>query len=475
LDERVFIFLFFCFWCEFEVFDMSLSKFYRDSAKRMLGIYYSEDMSIRSPVFMNIPEPAPDVLVRPLSVYGIYLGVTDLGRVPFYWDPSLVQNPLIGVIGMPGAGKSELVKSLIIRFKEKGVDVPVIVVDPEGEYEILVKQLNKGVVLNIGTEHYINIFDRPSWDYSYQLWIKKATIPGILKALNITPQLAPIMMRILEQSIKDVYEKLYGFDPVDKETWKRDDPTLLDVVRYIEEDVRPFLEGRQEKQPILFRPKLMLIERMKRWVEGEGTDFFARKSTIKLTDLLHQPLVIFNVKLMPEEARNLFTFFIFTYFYTLMEMSPPLPSFALRIMLVFDEGWILLKREKGERESTLSPLFRRARKYGFSTIIATQQYKDISEDILPLVGTVVLLRIRDAEAVKRLKETLKLPDRITEAIPSLPTGKAVVSIAWKKTDFQNSSIPFMINVETAVEPTHTLIFYKQSGPEETFKTLRQIK
>jgi DNA helicase HerA-like ATPase len=279
------------------------------------------------------------------------------------------------------------------------------------------------------------------------------------------------MMRVLEKAIFDVYEKVYRFDPVNKETWKKEDPTLLDVVRYLEGEVKPYLEGRQKRQPPLFRTTMALLERLRRWVEGQGTDFFAHKSNIALSELLKQPIVVFNVKALPEDARDMFTYYIFSYFYALMEMSPPLPTFGLRILLVFDEGWILLKHERGQ-ESPLAPLFRRARKYGFAAIIATQQYKDVSEDILPLVGTVILLRIRDAEAVKKLKDTLKIPDRIANMIPNLPTGKAVISIAWRRTDFQNSNVPFLVNVETAVKPVLTLVFYKRAGPEEVFRALR---
>lgn len=608
---------------------VGVSKFYREGEKEFFSIYYFEDLAIRSPIFMNIPEPAPEVLIRPLATYGIYIGTTDIGKRPWYWDPSLIQNPLIAIIGMPGAGKSlppwerilvirdgkpatikisdvkigdyvlsiplnsyakfskvlgvaefrhrskilrvrlssgrevtatpdhsfvvlssngliakrgadlrvgekipvltekqlaaiysnrvalehffepayeeivkieeeeysgsvydietadntfmtaggifvhnsETVKTLIIRMKEKGVDIPIIVVDPEGEYHVVVKQLGEGVVLNIGTEHYVNIFDRPRWDFSYQLWVRKAVIPGILKALRINPRQAPLMMRVLEKAIFDVYENVYRFNPIDKSTWKKQDPTLLDVVRQIEADIKPYLERRQKKQPPLFRTKMALVERLKRWVEGEGTDFFAHPSTIRLADLLNQSLVVFNIKTLPQDAKDMFTYYIFSYFYALMEMSRALPSFGLRVLLVFDEGWILLKHERGE-ESPLAPLFRRARKYGFATIIATQQYKDVSSDILPLVGTVILLRIRDAEAVKKLKETLKIPDRISNQIPNLPTGKAVVSIAWKRTEFQNSEVPFLVNVETAVKPMVTMIFYKRTGPEEMFRALR---
>ena len=324
--------------------------------------------------------------------------------------------------------------------------------------------------MNVGTEHYINIFDRPSWRFPYQLWVRKAVIPGILKALRVTPRQAPLMMRVLEKAIFDVYEKVYRFHPVDPSTWRKEDPTLLDVVRQLESEVRPYLEGRETRQKPLFRTIMSLLERLRRWVEGMGTDFFAHKSTIRLSELLKQPIVVFNIKKLPPDARDMFTYYIFNYFYALMEMTQPMTQF-LRLLLVFDEGWILLKKEQGE-ETPLALLFRRARKYGFAAIIATQQYKDVSTDILPLVGTVILLRIRDAEAVEKLKKSLQMPDRIAKMIPTLPTGKAVVSIAWVSTEHQNANVPFVVNVETAVKSTIPVVLYKKVGPEEVIRALK---
>lgn len=445
------------------------SKFYMERGPAF-SVYYVDDFATRSPIFMNMPEPSVEYLCSALSPYSVYIGKTELCRIPWYWDPSLIQNPLIAVIGAPGSGKSESVKTLIYRLKQKAPDLPVIVVDPEGEYDVIVKQLGEGVVLNIGTEHYINIFDRPSPDFSYQLWARKAVVPGILKAIAITPAQAPQMFRILESAIFSVYEKVYGFNPLDRSTWNKPDPTLLDVVRQIEADIAPYLEGKEKKPPPMYRAKLALLERLRRWVEGEGTNFFAHPSTVKLADLLKQPITVFNIKVLPSDARDMFTYYIFSYFYALMEMLPPLPSFKLRLVLVFDEGWILLKKSGGE-ESPLAPLFRRARKYGFACLIATQQYKDVASDILPLVGTVIVLRIRDADSVRKLKETLRIPDRISDQIPTLPTGKAVVSVAWRRTDFQNANIPFIVNVETAVEPQVTVVFYKKTE-EDVFRALR---
>jgi len=450
------------------------SIFYSKAGKRLYHVLYALDAAVRAPIFANPPEPAPGVLVRPLSTYSVYLGVTEYGT-PYYWDPELLQNPMIAVIGMPGAGKSELVKTLIMRFRKKarawGLEgVPVFVVDPEGEYGAIARQLGEGVVLDLGRKDYVNIFDRPSKEVNYQYWARAAVIPGILSAIKATPAQAPVMHSVLEDTVFKVYEEVYRFSPVDRSTWSRDDPTLLDVVKQLEQVVEPVREGRKRPPPH-YNTYLSLYERLKRWVYGEGSDFFAHRSTVKLSELMEQPLVVFNIKYLPQDARDAFTYYIFNYFYWIMKNSQPCTRFCVRILLVFDEGWILLKKREGE-EAPIAQLFREARKYGFAAMIATQQYKDVSEDILPLVGTVVILRIRDNEAVEKLAKTLKIPDRIATAIPSLPTGRAVFAPAWRSTAFQNSASPFVVKIESEVEPMYTGVFYEVEAPEEVFKALR---
>ena len=452
-----------------------IPKVYEWTKKKLVSVYFLEDLALRAPIFLTIPEPSSDLLISDGSFnkYSPFIGFTELRNCYWYWNPKQIQNPLIAIIGAPGGGKSELIKTMILRLKKKGFDKPILIVDPEGEYDVVVKQYGEGLVLNIGTEDYVNILDRPSKEMPYRLWVTKAVIPGILKALKVTEDQAPLMVRVLESVIFNVYENIYRFNPIDKSTWNKPDPTLSDVVKVLESDVKPYLEGRK-KRDVLFRSKLTLLQRLKRWTQGEGTDFFARPSSVPLTELLKEPIVVFNIKYLPDDAKDVFTYFIFNYFYSLMEMSEPLPRFGLRLLLVFDEGWILLKKEQGKRESPLSILFRRARKYGFASIIATQRYKDISSDILPLVGTVVIFRIRDAEAVRALKESLQMPDRLAKKIPTLAQGEAIVSVAWRKMQYENASEPFVVRVLTEVKPVVELIMYRRKSAE-IYRTIRAYR
>ncbi|MEM2652326.1 MAG: DUF87 domain-containing protein, partial [Candidatus Caldarchaeum sp.] len=70
---------------------------------------------------------------------GVYLGRDEYGR-PVYWNPSMLHNPHMLVLGSPGTGKSTLIKTLLFRIdglsKYSGTGKPpaVIIIDPAGEY-----------------------------------------------------------------------------------------------------------------------------------------------------------------------------------------------------------------------------------------------------------------------------------------------------------------------------------------------------
>jgi len=452
----------------------SMSLFYEEGRKKLYSYYYIQDLAIRSPLFAAsaVPEPEARLLMCDDDELSVFLGYTEYGR-PFCWSPSpsRLQNQHVAIIGAPGAGKSETMKTVIVRVKEAAPDVPVIVIDPEGEYEAIVRQLGYGTVIDIGGGHYVNIFDRPSQDEDYMAWAESTIIPGIMKAIELDPRRAPLMSSIIRTYVKKAYEDK-GFKPGDPTTW-RDEPTLKDLADLIRADVEPYIKGVSQTRDPTLRSKAMLFERLYPWVYLPGADFFAHKSTMHLSSLLESPLTVFSIKRMPEAARNLFTYFIFNYFYKYMERQPPGQS--IKLFLMVDEGWILLKEDPTTKESPLTPMVRRGRKYGFSVWVATQQYKDIKgSGVLQMVGTVMILRIRDAEAVRELKDTLKLPDRIAERIPLLPRGAAVVSASYVAPDsYMFGSTPVIVRVQTAVARTVPVAYYVEEEPVKYLKRAAQ--
>ena len=73
-------------------------------------------------------EPQPSY-----SPNGIYIGKTQVYKIPFFLDGDSLINPHVSVIGTTGSGKTYLVKSMITKLRmERGFDV--LIIDWSSEY-----------------------------------------------------------------------------------------------------------------------------------------------------------------------------------------------------------------------------------------------------------------------------------------------------------------------------------------------------
>ena len=71
---------------------------------------------------------------------GFFLGINPTTGNPILLDRSLLQNPNFFVLGVPGSGKSILLKEIIIAMA-LGTEDDILICDPEGEFSALVGAL----------------------------------------------------------------------------------------------------------------------------------------------------------------------------------------------------------------------------------------------------------------------------------------------------------------------------------------------
>ena len=90
---------------------------------------------------------------------GIWYGQNLITNNPILINKENLQNPNTWVLGIPGSGKSFLCKE-ILEFTAASRQDDIIVVDPEGEYDEIIKAL-KGQIIEIGanSSHHINAMD----------------------------------------------------------------------------------------------------------------------------------------------------------------------------------------------------------------------------------------------------------------------------------------------------------------------------
>lgn len=428
--------------------------------------YMPDDVVFRNPWLMGDDEPPLSVLfpivrknelgedvVDPLS---IYIGTTRRGK-PFAYNPRYVVNPLVLIVGTPGAGKSATVKTFIKRFvdnevfMEKGRKMPpIIVVDPEGEYNELMDVMDPKDVLHIvlGRRDFINVLERPSKSIYPQAWYMRM-LSVVQKFLNISPAQAAQAYRVLKRAIIDLAEKNRGFT-TNPETWLRDDITLEDVYRWLENRIEELeKKGKMTRADTLFyQGAQTLYSRLDGWMYPPN-DAFSRRSSFPLTKMLNYRLVILNARGLSSQLYGLFTYWITYWIYGLMLERGPLPSFGIRVVLAIDEAWSLLQKQEGEKheENPLEALARRGRKYGILIIVATQTPEDVDEKMFSLFGTLVTGITPSNKMVEKVVESRGMPERFKQILKTVGQGELVWSINWRSRDFPMSAEPIVVRTD----------------------------
>jgi len=427
--------------------------------------YLPDDVLYRLPWNFGDPEPPLRVtyplilktrdgreIIDPLT---IRIGFT-AGKKPFAYNPRYVVNPLILVVGTPGAGKSATLKTFIYNLLQNDVFAggrtpPVVVVDPEGEYGVIGKLVGQDVMmhLRLGRRDYINIFDRPSKAINPFSWYMRM-LAVIQKFLAITPAQAAQAYRVLKEAVFEVAKsKGLTRDPA---TWNRPDITLEEVYNYIENQIKTLQNKKKmtTRERMTYRGAVTLSTRLDQWMYPPN-DAFSKRSTVDLSRIFDYKLIVLDARGLAKDLFGVFTYWIVYWAYGLMLEKGPLPEFGLRMVLVIDEAWALLRKsEKKDEENPLEALARRGRKYGIMIVVATQTPEDVDEKMFSLFGTVVTGIVPSDKMVNKLVESRGMPKRFKSIIKSLGRGWLVWSINWARKDFPMSRVPIIVKTEYPV-------------------------
>ena len=429
--------------------------------------YMTDDITYRLSWFAGDDEP-PLRVVYPLLLetergevidpYTVYIGRTASNK-PFAYNPRYIVNPLVLIVGTPGAGKSATIKTFIYNMlrnehlMERGQRIPpIIVVDPEGEYAVLKQLVNPSDVLHLklGRRDYINLFDRPSKAINPIAWYMRM-LAVLQLFLHISPGQAAQAYRVLKRAILKLAEDR-GFT-ADPTTWVKQDITLEDIYRWIESQI-DVLEKKKKMEPserMFYRGALTLSSRLDSWMYPPN-DAFSHRSTVDLSNIFRYKLIILDARGLSKDLFGLFSYWITYWIYGLMLERGPLPSFGIRVVLVIDEAWALLRRtERKEEENPLEALARRGRKYGILIIVATQTPEDIDKKMFSLFGTLVTGVIPSDEMRNKIVESRGMPERFKAMLSSLSQGTLVWHIIWRQKNFSMSGEPIVVRTEYPIK------------------------
>ncbi|MEM4272373.1 MAG: ATP-binding protein [Candidatus Bilamarchaeaceae archaeon] len=353
------------------------------------------------------PEPIPDLLLADPSE-GIYIGKTRWLNVPVFWDYTKLINSHIAIVGITGSGKSYLVKTFLTRAALIW-NSNAIILDWTGEYNKWVRQAG-GTVISLGKES-LNLLDLAGLTVAER---SKQIMSAfeILLDLNNFPQ----ERYDIEEALDEVYEKVKG-------------PTLVDLVEV--------LEARKKKRAARLLRRFLV----------EGSNFFARESSLEMGKLSNSGLVCIDLHSLPtEEMRSLTGLTILQFLKERMRRETMAEEKGIRLFVVVDEAWKIANDDR----SDVITIVREGRKYNFSLIVASQNPTDMHKTIISNVGTMFILRLVLREYKDYVRNSLNYSSYIDNEISRFGVGDAALNMIFSRRTDKSST--FLLNKIDGEEP-----------------------
>ncbi len=361
---------------------------------------------------------------------GVLWGVNK-NNIPIIRDVFKLSNPNGCVLATSGAGKSYVSKLFVSRNLLNGSKVMVI--DPQGEYDSLVKYF-EGQTVKISRESktMINPFDLMGHNYAD----KRLALMDIMSFMlgNLTdPQRA-----FIDKALTMAYKEARITN--DSETWDNKPPIMLDLLKALRR-----LSGKvtaREKATIR-----SLTNRVEMYVNGVFS-FMNQQTNIDFDN----QFVSFNIKDMPKQVKPLMMFLILDYVY--MKMRKDLK----RKILVIDEAWSLLGRS--EEASYIFEIVKTCRKFNLGLLLINQEVEGLltsnaGRSVLANSAYTLLLRQKPA-VIRNIQQTFDLSDNERDRLLTASPGEGIIIL-----DNEHSEIKVVASQEE-----HGLITTKPEEIEE---------
>ena len=378
---------------------------------------------------------------------GIYLGRDMFTGLPMNLETfgNELANANIAIFGIPGAGKSVTVKTMVGRTAL--INRRSAILDIEGEYVEQTEKLGGRVIkVRQGIPVGVNLFDIDIdeddgfIDIDSKVIEIRAIMYGIINKYE-NRSLKPHEIADIEKAVKEVYNekeitkdihsiyekeggKLEG--KITFGTIKKNMPTLTDFHRVMKEKIR-------NKE---------LAATLSNFLSGSTLGIFDCQSTLKIND----QIICFDISEIKDEIMRYYVCLVLTTWITNKYMATKERN---ERYVVVDEAWNLFKNK--ETSDFLENLARRARKKKVAMILATQNLSELrqnrqEESIINCCDTIILLK-QSIGSIDEIMKFFKLPsgtkDILTKARPGeciLIRGGEVRAIKIDMTKFESKFI-----------------------------------
>jgi len=277
---------------------------------------------------------------------GILYGVNQHDSSLIIFDRFTLENANSVILGKSGGGKSFMVKLEALRLLS--MDVDVIIIDPENEYQKLAESVGgEFVEFSVKSKYKINPFDlvKDSKEPD-ELQNKILDLHSLMRVMM--GDLTPSQDALLDRALVAVY-KQKGITQ-EPSTFINESPLLEDLFK-----VFLGMETPESKE---------LAGRLEKYVKGSAAGIFNERSNFDITN----KFTVFGIRDLEENLRPVAMYVVLDYIWNTVRRT------RKKRILIVDEAWYLMKNK--DSGAYLFSFAKRSRKYLLGLTTVTQDVED---------------------------------------------------------------------------------------------------
>ena len=341
---------------------------------------------------------------------GIIYGINQHDGSLMIFDRFTLENSNSVILGKSGGGKSFFVKLETLRLLM--MDVDVIIIDPENEYQKLANSMaGEFVIFSTTSQYKINPFELTKGSVEPdELSNKILDLHSLIKV--IMGELTPSKDALLDRALVATYQqKGISQDP---DSFKNEPPLMEDLYKVFIGMETP--EGQE------------MADRLEKFVKGSAAGIFNQQSNFDIKNRF----TVFGIRDLEENLRPVAMYIVLDYIWNRVRKDPK------RRVLVVDEAWYLIKNK--DSGSYLYSFAKRARKYQLGLTTITQDVEDfLSTDEGKAIITNSSLQIilkQSSAAIDKITETFYLTGGEKHFLMSAGVGEGLFFAGQSHVGFQ---------------------------------------